>query len=943
MRSTSVICAFVVWRTVAIAQTYTISTFAGGAAAASSGMATAVSIGTPAGIAVDASGNTFFASTQLNCVFRVDATGKLTRVAGNSRGGYSGDGGPALAAQLSAPSGVAVDSAGNLYIADSGNYRVRKVLTNGNIITVAGNGIAGFTSDGAPAVVAAFGGYVGTGVNVGGIAVDGAGNIYVGDPVNNRIRKVSPDGIITTAAGNGVAGFSGDGGPAVKAEILLGGCCAVGLAVDSAGDLFIADAGNNRVREVTTDGMIKTVAGDGEFGVSPDGTAALSAKLSFPVGVGVDAAGDLFIVHYGVVQEVSTQGVIMTVAGNGVCCGYSGDGGPATKAQLNAAAVAVDGAGNIYIGDSGNQRIRKVSSGTIATIAGNGVALGSSGDGGPATSAYFTQPGSLAADSAGNVFVVDNNTVRKISPAGVITTVAGGGTDPLGDGGPATKASLTLTSCNSLCSGIAVDAAGNLYIADIGNGRVRKVTPAGMITTVAGGGTDDSGRDGPALGASLSPTSLAVDQAGNIYVADYFDQDDGLSRVRDVTTDGNITTVAGGAPPLDDVAGVPATNTSIYVSGLAVDTQGNLYIASLGVVFKVTKGILTAIAGAGGISSADGVPAVDASLSRSLSGIATDAGGNVFFSDYVQIYKISTDGIIHLIAGSGQYGDYGSDGVAAAGVALGFIPDIAVDANGNVYASDWFNKVIHVLRPSPTTALISAVVDAASQQAGAISPGKIVVIYGSGLGPRPLAQNQANNGVLGATAGGTQVMFNGIAAPVLYASATQTAAIVPYEITGGTAMVSVSYQGQVSNTVTLTVAPSAPNIFTLNETGAGLASALNAIANGIGIGLNTPVTPVQIGGYISLYATGEGQTSPGGVDGQLGGSTATHPVQMVSATVDGIPAVVQYSGGIQGEVAGLMQVNLQIPQGVRPGGYVPVTLTVGNASSASVVWIAVSN
>jgi IPT/TIG domain len=174
-------------------------------------------------------------------------------------------------------------------------------------------------------------------------------------------------------------------------------------------------------------------------------------------------------------------------------------------------------------------------------------------------------------------------------------------------------------------------------------------------------------------------------------------------------------------------------------------------------------------------------------------------------------------------------------------VSLGFLPNIAVDANGNIYASDWYNKVVHVFRPGAGPVLISSVVDAASRQAGAISPGKIVVIYGSALGPMPLVQNQPNFGVLGTNAGGTQVMFNGIAAPILYASVTQAAAIVPYEVTGGTATVSVSYQGQDSNTVTLAVTPSAPNIFTLNQTGAGQAAALNVPD----FTVNTAATPAK--------------------------------------------------------------------------------------------------
>jgi uncharacterized protein (TIGR03437 family) len=229
-------------------------------------------------------------------------------------------------------------------------------------------------------------------------------------------------------------------------------------------------------------------------------------------------------------------------------------------------------------------------------------------------------------------------------------------------------------------------------------------------------------------------------------------------------------------------------------------------------------------------------------------------------------------------------------------------------------------------------------VDAASQRATPVSPGKIVVIYGFGLGPAQLIENQANNGQFSKELSGTAVSFNGIAAPVLYTSATQVAAIVPYAIAGTTAQVSVTYQGEVAAEVAIPVAPSAPSLFTSNQTGTGYAAAVNA-ADGT---VNTAANPVKVGAYISLYVTGEGQTAPGGLDGRLVGSTPAHPILPVSVTVDGIPATVQYAGGAPGQVAGLAQINVQIPAGVQPGGYVPVAVKVGDQTSSPAVWIAVS-
>lgn len=212
------------------------------------------------------------------------------------------------------------------------------------------------------------------------------------------------------------------------------------------------------------------------------------------------------------------------------------------------------------------------------------------------------------------------------------------------------------------------------------------------------------------------------------------------------------------------------------------------------------------------------------------------------------------------------------------------------------------------------------------------------MIYGAGMGPTQLIQNQASSGQLSNELSGTTVSFNGIAAPVLYVSANQVAAIVPYAIGGPTAQVVVNYQGQSSPAFIVLVAFAAPGIFTSNQTGAGQAAAVNADGT-----VNTATNPVKSGGYISLYATGEGQTVPCGVDSKLGGSTATHPLAPVIVTIGGVPATVQYAGGAPGQVAGLMQVNVQIPSGVQPGGYVPVVLQVGNASTIpGAVWIAVS-
>ncbi len=354
---------------------------------------------------------------------------------GNGMAGFSGDGGAANASQLSSPFALAVDSSGNLYIVDNGNQRIRKVA-NGTINTVAGNGVGGFAGDGGPATSAEF-------ANPQGIAVDSTGNYYIADTSNNLIRKVSSSGTITTIAGNvnSGAGYV-DNAVATLGQLSL----PVGIAVDSAGNIYISEEapdsssivpGNNRIRKVTPAGVLTTIGGNGVVGSSGDGGPATFAHLNNPLGLAVDKAGNVYIADTGnhKIRKISAvNGIITTVAGTGVGS-FSGDGGPAISAQLNnPTGVALDAAGNIYIADNRNFRIRMVSAnGNIMTIAGK-AASGYSGDGGPATSASLKFPTGVSVDSAGKVYVADNqnSVIRLLTPN---APVGGGGVPAIGSGG----------------------------------------------------------------------------------------------------------------------------------------------------------------------------------------------------------------------------------------------------------------------------------------------------------------------------------------------------------------------------------------------------------------------------------------------------------------------------------------------------------------------------
>ena len=599
-------------------QDYTIRTFAGGALL-NDVRATSVRLTQgAAGAAVDGAGNTYFAANAWNVVFKVDAaTGLLTRFAGNGTAGYSGDNGPATGAQLNTVMGVAADAAGNVYIADTGNNRIRRV-SNGIITTIAGNGFLGYSGDGGPATSAQLN-------TPWGVAVDSSGNVYIADTENYVVRKVS-NGAIATFAGNGTnpAGYTGGNGPAVNAVLDL----PFSVAVDASGNVYIVAGGV--IRKVSN-GAITTFAGTyGTTGYSGDNGPATSAAFDYLTSVAVDASGNVYAADMdnNAIRKIS-KGVITTFAGNGTQ-GYSGDSGPPASAELNRPnGVAVDTFGNLYIADYGDNAIRKVSRGAITTLAGNGT-YGYSGDNGPATSAALNQPSGVAVDGSGNVYIADtnNSVIRKVS-GGVITTFAGNGIYGYsGDNGAASSARLCAPT------GVAVDTAGNVYIADAACSVVRKVSN-GIITTFAGNGTRGYSLDnGPAASTALNvPVAVAVDGSGNVYVADAGVDNNAIREV----SNGEMTTFAGNGTNGYSGDGGPAASAGLFApNGVAVDLLGNVYIAEGGpinVIRKVSNGVISTIAGneTSGYSGDNG-PATRAELNGPMA-VAADATGRVYIAD----------------------------------------------------------------------------------------------------------------------------------------------------------------------------------------------------------------------------------------------------------------------------------------------------------------------
>ena len=338
----------------------------------------------------------------------------ISTIAGTGTSWYSGDGGAATSAQLELPYDVDLDSSGNVYIASSGDHRIRMIdASTGIISTIAGTGTKGYSGDNGAATLAQ--------LNLPyGVVLDSSRNVYIADTSNSRIRKIDMStGIISTIAGTGIYGYSGDGGPATSAK--LGG--PYGVALNSSGNVYIGDTGNNRIRMIdASTGIITTIAGTGSSGYSGDGGAATSAELSTPSGVALNSSGNVYIASlFGCRFRMidASTGIISTIAGTGTA-GFSGDGGPATNASFKyPSGVVLDSNSNVYIADADNHRVRKIdaSTGIISTIAGTGTS-GYSGDGGAATSAKLKNPSGVALDSSGNVYIADksNYRIRKLTP-----------------------------------------------------------------------------------------------------------------------------------------------------------------------------------------------------------------------------------------------------------------------------------------------------------------------------------------------------------------------------------------------------------------------------------------------------------------------------------------------------------------------------------------------
>lgn len=824
----------------------------------------------PSAVAVDSEGSVYFVDRDAHRVRKVDPAGRVSTIAGSGLLGYSGDGGPATSARLGTRvEGLAVDGEGNVYIADTDNHRIRRVDASGTITTLAGTGRWGTEGDGGPATRAGL-------TAVRGLATDAAGNLYVADTWDDSVRKIDPQGIITTVAGTGEEGPGGDGGPATEARLDK----PRGVAVDAAGNLYIADSDNHRIRRVDPNGIITTIAGTGDRGYSGDGGPASQAALDKPYAVTVDAFGNVYIADSGsgIVRKVAQDGTISTVAGIPPMSAGAPAGDGSDFAIGFPRAVAAGLAGELYIADSYRDSILRLDEGgTIATFVG-------------LSQPDLYRPGGAAVDSSGNVFVADpsNHRVLKIDPGGVATTVSGRG-EPgdSGDGGPATAAAF------SSPRDVALGSDGSIYIADTSNHRIRRVDSTGTVTTVAGTGSRGFGGDGGlATDANLdSPWAVAVASDGTVYIGDR-----GNRRIRKVDVTGIVTTVAGNGEYGDARPDTPATQSPLVrIEDLAVDSQGRVYIAGA-VAFQVLRvepsGRLAVAAGTGELgSSGDGGPATSARLWHPRS-VAISASDTLYIADRAvsRIRKVTSDGIITTIAGSGLDG-YDGDGAPATMFALSHPSGVAAASDETVIVVDSGNHRIRALTAEVPRPAITSILNGASH-AASIAPGSVAVVTGTDLSPgiasatllpQALALPTALLDTSVTVADRTEESWARRMAGLYSVSPTEIRFQVPEGAAQGLVIVTVNREGIVSERRAIHVTSVAPGLFSANGDGRGVAAAaaVRVASDGSRTALEVSrldpflqryvTVPLDLSGdrdpvYLTLFGTGfRGGSGPPGV------------------------------------------------------------------------------
>jgi sugar lactone lactonase YvrE len=581
-------------------------------------------------------------------------------------------------ARFNSPTGVAVDAAGNLYVADAQNNVVRKVSAAGVVTTVAGSGNFAY-ADGNGSSASFF--------LPQGIAIDANGVLYIADTQNSVIRKVTPDGTVSTLAGLAGSTGSADGAGSTARFNLPRG-----IAVDATGVIYVADTGNRAIREVTAGGTVSTLSG-----------SIVASALVTPTALAVDSAGVVYVADSGLssIELVSPSGAVSALTATVV-----DSGGAVSPAVFNQpSGIAIDSAGAVYVADTLNRTIRKIAPGGVTTVLAGTTGVRGNADG-VGSAALWYAPRGLAIDAAGVLHVADtsNQTIRSIDASGTVTTVAGA-TENTGavDGGAAEARFAPIM-------GLALDPAGNVFVADGTNFTVRKVTLAGDVSTFAGSpglnGVGDSSDDGTGSAARFdidAPNFIAADPFGDLYV------DDG-ERVRKISSAGVVGEFAGSSFTLGTADGAGSHALFFSINGLATDASGNVYVADYGAIRKISpSGVVTTLAGA--VDQTGNVDATgNAARFFALGGLVVDPSGIVYAVDTLNysIRKVTPDGVVTTLAGAGFVGT----SVDGTGSSARFVGPQAItsDGRGNLYVADGC-----AIRKVTTTGMVSTVLGVAGQ------------------------------------------------------------------------------------------------------------------------------------------------------------------------------------------------------------------------------------
>jgi hypothetical protein len=652
----------------------------------------------PQGATLDGSGNLYV--SEASTIRKISAAGVVTTVAGVP--GFVGtNDGTVTTARFNTPVGIVLDSSNNVFVADSLNNTIRKIDTNGVVTTFAGqpHGVPFFVN--------------GSGTNAHfwspmGLAIDSINNIYVADQFNNCIRLITPNATVITAAGSGFAGSGSTDGPPSSAKFSSPAGVAIRFNI-----MFIADTGNHTIRVMSLGGgNVGTFAGLAGAAGSVDGTGN-AARFRSPYALAIDQNTNVFVADYGnkLIRKITSTGVVTTVGG---LAGVAGAvDGPTNSALFNLpTGIAVNSSGTLFVTEIGNCDVRTLSAGNVTTFAGFPGATFIGANDGPANAARFFGPWGIAAASSGNVYVADtsNDTIRKISTNGTVTTLAGT---------PGLQGSTDSTNSAALFRlpyGIAVDASENIYVADELNQTIRKITVDGTVTTLAGLARSSGNADGTNSSARFSfPTGLGLDASNNIYVCDSFNY-----TIRKVTPDGVVTTIAGKAGQIGSADG---TNSAARFSApwdVVADSTFNLFVTDRnnGTIRKITAdGMVTTFAGLAGVGR-DLVDGVGTNARFSLpTGIAIDKFNNLYVSDsyYLNntIRKITPDGTVTTLGGMAD-GAFGAGNGAGPNARFNQPFAIAIDPNGTLFIADSNNHAIRRAVPlalqvsaQPTTVTVS--------------------------------------------------------------------------------------------------------------------------------------------------------------------------------------------------------------------------------------------